>query len=82
MYSLYGVVNVRDKEQIMPGVFARGSDEPIDKLLRILKKQVEKAGIMRDLKKKEYHVKPSIAKTLKSRAAQKRVLKERNKNRK
>ena len=65
----------------MPGVFARGSDEPIDKLLRLLKKQIERAGIMRDLKKKEYHVKPSVAKTIKSRAAQKRAIKERNKSR-
>jgi len=65
----------------MPGVFARGDDEPVDKLLRILKKQVERSGIMRDLKKKEYHVKPSVAKTIKSRVARKRVIKERNKNR-
>jgi len=64
----------------MPGVFARGSDEPIDKLLRLLKKQIERAGTMRDLKKKEYHVKPSVAKTLKSRSAQKRAIKEKSKS--
>ena len=63
----------------MPGVYARGNDEPIDKLLKILKKQVEKAGLMQDLRKKEYYVKPSVAKTIKSRTARKRVKKEKAK---
>jgi len=63
----------------MPGIYSRFDDEPIDKLLRLLKKQVEKAGLMYDIRKKEYHVKPSVAKTLKSRAARKRVEKERRK---
>lgn len=63
----------------MPGVFARGDEEPIDKLLRILKKQIEKAGLMQDLRKREYFVKPSVAKTMKSRAARKRARKEKAK---
>ena len=63
----------------MPGVYARGNDEPIDKLLKILKKQVEKAGLMQDLRKKEYYVKPSVVKTIKSRTARKRVKKEKAK---
>ena len=63
----------------MPGIYSRFDDEPIDKLLRLLKKQVEKAGLMYDIRKKEYPVKPSVAKNLKSRAARKRVEKERRK---
>jgi len=64
----------------MPGVYVRHDDEPVDKLLRVLKKQVEKAGIMYDIKRKEHFVKPSVAKTLKSRTARKRAAKERSKN--
>jgi len=63
----------------MPGVYARSSDEPVDKLLRVLKKQVERAGIMFDLRKKEHYVKPSVAKTIKSRKARVRVRKEKAK---
>jgi small subunit ribosomal protein S21 len=63
----------------MPGVYARGEDEPIDKLLKILKKQVEKAGVMQDVRKREYYMKPSVAKTVKSRTARKRARKEKAK---
>jgi small subunit ribosomal protein S21 len=63
----------------MPGVYARGEDEPVDKLLRILKKQVEKAGLMYDIRKKECFVKPSTAKVLKSRTARKRAAKDKAK---
>jgi len=63
----------------MPGVYVRHEDESVDKLLRVLKKQVERAGVMLDLRKKEYHVKPSIAKTLKSRKARARARKDKAK---
>ena len=65
----------------MPGVYVRYEDESVDKLLKVLKKQVERAGTMFDLKKKAYHVKPSVAKTLKSRKARARVRKEKAKER-
>jgi len=60
----------------MPGVVAF-NDEPIEKLLRIFKKQVERAGLMYDVKKKEYYQKPSVKKVLKSREARRRAAKER-----
>lgn len=63
----------------MPGVVARGDDEPIDKMLRIFKKQVEKAGTMQDVRKKEFYVKPSMARNMKSRQARKRSLKDKAK---
>ena len=59
----------------MPGVIARG-DESIDKMLRIFKKQVEKAGVIGDLKKREQYEKPSIRLKRKSIAARKRRLKQ------
>ena len=62
----------------MPGVFARPGDQ-LDKLLRIFKKQTEKAGILGDLKKRQFYEKPSIKRKKKSIAARKRVLKQKRK---
>ena len=58
----------------MPGILSNG--EPLDKILRIFKKQVEKAGIISDLKKKSEYEKPSLRKKKKSLAARKRNLKQ------
>ena len=62
----------------MAVVVARGND-PVDKLLRIFKKQVEKDGIMGDIKKKSFYEKPSLRKKKKSIAARKRVVKQKRK---
>ena len=62
----------------MAVVTARGND-PVDKLLRIFKKQVEKDGIMGDIKKKSFYEKPSLRKKKKSIAARKRVVKQKRK---
>lgn len=43
--------------------------EPIDKSLRKLKKLVDREGIMRSVKAKKFHDKPSIKKRAKSKAA-------------
>lgn len=59
----------------MPGVYNRPG-EPLDRLLRVFKKQVEKAGIIGDLKKRMYYEKPSIRLKKKSIAARKRRLKQ------
>ncbi len=58
----------------MPGV--RNHGDSIDKMLRIFKKQVEKAGIIGDLKKRSEYEKPSIKRKKKSIAARKRHLKQ------
>jgi small subunit ribosomal protein S21 len=59
----------------MPGVLNK-SGEPLDKLMRAFKKQVEKAGIIGDLKKKMHYEKPSVRNKKKSIAARKRRLKQ------
>ena len=59
----------------MPGV-TNFNDDPVEKLLRIFKKQTERAGLMYDLRKKEYHQKPSVKKTIKSREARRRARKD------
>lgn len=61
----------------MPGVINFG-DDPVDKMLRIFKKQVERAGLMYEIKKKEYYQKPSVKKILKSREARRRNKKNRD----
>ena len=59
----------------MPGIKVR-EGEPIEKILRIFKKQVEKSGVIGDLKKYQHFEKPSIKKKKKSIAARKRRIKQ------
>ena len=59
----------------MPGVINRPG-EPLDKIMRVVKKQVEKAGVIGDLKKKVHYEKPSVRLKKKSIAARKRRLKQ------
>ncbi|MBP6218672.1 MAG: 30S ribosomal protein S21 [Oligoflexales bacterium] len=59
----------------MPGIYNR-SGEPLEKMMRAFKKQVEKAGVIGDLKKKMHYEKPSIRLKKKSIAARKRRLKQ------
>ena len=58
----------------MPGVYNNG--DSIEKMLRIFKKQVEKSGIISDIKKKNEYEKPSLRLKKKSIAARKRRLKQ------
>lgn len=58
----------------MPGVFLEESDN-FDAALRRFKKQVEKAGILSELKKRQHYEKPSVQRKKKKAAAKKRLLK-------
>jgi len=58
----------------MPGV--KNNGDSLEKLIRIFRKQVEKAGVLSDYKKKAEYEKPSIQKKKKSIAARKRHLKQ------
>jgi small subunit ribosomal protein S21 len=58
----------------MPGVRVR-EGEPIEKALRVFKKQVEKAGILGEVRKRQHYEKPSIRRKKKAKAARKRALK-------
>ena len=56
--------------------FVRVRDnEGFDQALRRFKKQVEKAGVLSDVKKREHFEKPSVADKKKSMAARKRATK-------
>lgn len=46
--------------------------EPLEKLLRRFKKKVEAAGILKEVRRREFFLKPSVRKKQKSAAADKR----------
>jgi len=47
----------------------------IDRALKLLKREVEKEGLFRDLKNKRFYEKPSVKKRRKQREARKRRIK-------
>ena len=49
--------------------------EPLERALRRFKKKYEKAGILKDLKKNSYYIKPSQQKRMKRAKAEKRARK-------
>ena len=59
----------------MPGIIAK-PDDSLERILRSFKKQVEKAGVIGDLKKREQYEKPSIRLKKKTLAARKRKVKQ------
>ncbi|WP_461209386.1 30S ribosomal protein S21 [Desulfocurvus sp. DL9XJH121] len=58
----------------MPGVLLE-DNENFDIALRRFKKQVEKSGILSELKKRQHYEKPSVQRKKKRAAARKRLLK-------
>jgi len=60
--------------RLVPGVVL-GENESFDLALRKFKKQVEKAGILSELKKRQHYEKPSVQRKKKEAAARKRLMK-------
>lgn len=58
----------------MPGIVL-GDNDNFDIALRKFKKQVEKSGILSELKKRQHYEKPSVQRKKKEAAARKRLLK-------
>jgi small subunit ribosomal protein S21 len=58
----------------MPVIKIR-DNEPFEVAIKRFKKQCEKAGILSELKRREYYDKPSVRKKKKAAAARKRALK-------
>ena len=50
-------------------------NEPFEIAMKRFKKQVEKAGVLTELRRREYFDKPSVRKKKKAAAAKKRALK-------
>ena len=59
----------------MPGIRLKDGDF-IESALKAFKKQVEKAGVIGDLKRKQHYEKPSVRLKKKSVAARKRRIKQ------
>lgn len=59
----------------LPGVFLNEDDYNFDIALRRFKKQVEKAGILSEMKKRQHYEKPSVMRKKKKAAARKRLMK-------
>ena len=59
----------------MPGVFLNEDDYNFDIALRRFKKQVEKAGVLSEMKKRQHYEKPSVMRKKKKAAARKRLMK-------
>jgi small subunit ribosomal protein S21 len=45
-------------------------NDGLDWALKVFKRQMQRSGILRELRKRRHHVKPSDARRLKSKAAQ------------
>jgi small subunit ribosomal protein S21 len=52
----------------MPEIHLEAADK-IDWALKVFKRQMQKAGILRELRRRRHHVKPSAARQLKLKAA-------------
>lgn len=59
----------------VPGVFLNEDDYNFDIALRRFKKQVEKAGVLSEIKKRQHYEKPSVMRKKKKAAARKRLMK-------
>ncbi len=49
-----------------------GENDSVEWALRKFRRQVQRSGVLKDLKKKRYYVKPSTARRRKAEAAQRR----------
>ena len=63
------------KRSTMPGIIVR-EGQSIDLILKLVKKQVEKAGTIGELKRRNFYEKPSIKSKKKSAMARKRMVKQ------
>ncbi len=59
----------------LPGVYLNEDEYNFDIALRRFKKQVEKAGILSEMKKRQHYEKPSVMRKKKKAAARKRLMK-------
>ena len=58
----------------MPEIFV-GETDRIEWVLKTFKRQVQKAGILQELRRRRHHLKPSEARTLKMKAARRNRVK-------
>jgi small subunit ribosomal protein S21 len=75
------VMNYHSMKFLSKGVYMAGvkvrENEPFENALRRFKKQCEKAGVLSEIRKREYYEKPSVKRKRKLLAAKKKALKAR-----
>ena len=69
------ILNTAKGVSSLPGVYLSEDDYSFDIALRRFKKQVEKAGILSEMKKRQHYEKPSVMRKKKKAAARKRLMK-------
>ncbi|MCR4790345.1 MAG: 30S ribosomal protein S21 [Treponemataceae bacterium] len=57
-----------------------GEDENLEKAIKRFKRMVEKEGIIREYKKREYYEKPSTILNRKNKTLQRKLMKKKQKN--
>ncbi len=62
-----------ERGNLMSGVWVE-PDEPFERALKRFKREVEKEGILSELKKRQFYEKPSVRRKKKAMAARKRLL--------
>jgi len=70
----------RNRDQHMPVIKVK-DNESFEQAMKRFKKTCEKAGILTELRRREYYDKPSIRKKKKAAAARKRALKKMRRSR-
>lgn len=74
--SFCHITQFREKGvRLLPGVYLNEDEYSFDIALRRFKKQVEKAGILSEMKKRQHYEKPSVMRKKKKAAARKRLMK-------
>jgi small subunit ribosomal protein S21 len=60
---------IRRREEVSPIAYIRvSSEEPLERALKRFKREVEKEGIIREWKKREFYEKPSVIRTRKEKS--------------
>jgi small subunit ribosomal protein S21 len=67
-------VHIKEVDSTMAGIRVR-ENENMQSAMKRFKRQCEKAGILSEVRKKEYYEKPSVRSKRKAAAARKRLLK-------
>jgi small subunit ribosomal protein S21 len=56
----------------MPQIFVE-DDEPIDRALKRFKKECQKSGVISEVRRREFHEKPSVRRKRKEEAARRKM---------
>ena len=73
--SVIGIIYINRKEVMNIAQIQVNENEPLEKAIKRFKRMVEKEGIIREWKKREYYEKPSTIKNRKRKALERKIQK-------